>query len=121
MDAIPRKLLVQTKVLSQAPQEIHDETIYFVYFDFDGVNLSFNELLRDLKNNRCVMTTDLTEAFDPAMDRRLKEKLWKRFSKEEMKHVRRGPQVYEVTFSLGASKITKVEETWKADAHPDEI
>ncbi len=115
-----RKLEI-TKVLSQAPQETHDETIYFVYFDFDGVNLSFHELLRDLRKKRCVMATDLAEAFDPAMDRRLKKVLSEKFSKEEMEHVRRGPQVYEVTFSMGASKITKIEETWQEDAHPDEV
>jgi hypothetical protein len=109
-----RKLEI-TKVLSQAPQETHDETIYFVYFDFDGVNLSFHELLRDVKNKRCVMATDLAEAFDPVMDRRLKIRLG------PTEHVRRGPQVYEVTFSMAASKITKIEETWKEDAHPYEV
>jgi len=72
MSQVIRKLKI-TKVLSQAPQETHDETIYFVYFDFDGVNLSFNELLRDLRNKRCVMATDLAEAFSSAQVRRLRK------------------------------------------------
>jgi hypothetical protein len=119
MSQLIRKLKI-TKVLSQEPQETHDETIYFVYFDFDGVNLSFNELLKDLRNKRCVMTTDLAEAFSSVQDRRLRKVLGEKFSKEEMEHVRRGPQVYEVTFSMGASKITNV-ETWKEELLPDEV
>jgi len=109
-----------TKVVHKDTREPHDETIYFTYFGHDLRSESFKDLLADVYANRCVTATTLYEAFHPSQATRfrLKQKeVWGQSSNEPIGERR----IYQVNFSMAASKITQVEETWEEEQLSDEV
>lgn len=113
-----------TKVVHKDTREPHDETIYFVYFGHDLQSESFKDLLADVHAKRCVMATTLYEAFHPSQaDRfRLKRAIRDRTPFNESSNEPIGERrIYQVNFSMAASKITPVGETWEEEQLSDEV
>ena len=111
-----------TKVVHKDTREPHDETIYFVYFGYDLQSESFKDLLADVYAGRCVTATTLYEAFHPSQVTRFrfkqnKSEIWGQSSNVEVGERR----IYQVNFSMAASKITPVGETWEEEQLSDEV
>ena len=111
-----------TRVVNKDARELHDETIYFVYFGHDLQSESFKDLLADVYAGRCVMATTMHGAFHPDNENRCRIKQRNGKSvKESLKEEIGKRRIYQVNFSMAASKITQVEETWKEEQLSDEV
>ena len=113
-----------TRVVNLDAREPHDETIYFVYFGHDLQSESFKDLLADVYNGRCVVATTMHGAFHPDNEdrNRLKQAARNGKSMKESLAEKIGTRrIYQVNFSMAASRITEIEETWREEQLPNEV